>query len=335
MQAIDAFVAQAVNEILNTEDFSSISSVRSLILANSASNEPGQVQFADQFSASAKKHVTAALEKADGLPPARSFKVITNLLMILDGLSDPRLADLSLKYVDSNKAVIRYWAVHCLSNPQIIEKLNNPKELETTRQIARRLDAIVATSSSETLGLIAAFGGSVTISDGEGLLLKVADRRIASYADWSVQEELLDSDILQMLSDKMAAANPGRAEAGRRFGQLLSYVFQRYIKGADQLKVSQKEQLVSVLVDTEKNCLAKLTGKPQGGIRRAIETGDLNALQQEHNNLLGSEIKRGQLPSAINFDYGKDGSGTALTQPVQLVPPPKTPDSVQGKDEGV
>ncbi|MGA2173174.1 MAG: hypothetical protein ABSG82_09255, partial [Sedimentisphaerales bacterium] len=248
LKVIDDFVSKSVGEILATDDFSSISGVRSIILASSASTPPGQVQFAEKFSESAKKYISAALQTADGLTPhGRSFKVITNLLMVVDGLADPRLVDLPLKYVDSNDSVIRYWAVNCLNNPKIIDGLNSSKEPDAARQIIRRLDGIVATSSPEVLGLIAAFAGSVHMSDGEDLLLKVADRRIASYADWSVQYELLDTAILQLLCDKMDSSNPSRAAVGRRFGQLFSYVFQRYIKGADQLSQSQKQHLNSVL----------------------------------------------------------------------------------------
>jgi hypothetical protein len=317
-QAIDAFLAQGVGEILATEDFSSISNIRSIILANSASNEPGQVQFADQFSESAQKHISAALQNAEALtPPSQSFRVITNLLMLLDGFADPRLVDLPLKYIDHKNSVISYWAVHCLTNPDIVNKLNSSKESDKARQITRRLDAIVATSGPETLGLIATFAGSVTVSDGEDLLLKVADRRIASYADWSVQYELLDTTVLQLLSDKMASSNPGKSAASRRFGQLFSYVFQRYIKGADRLSQSQKEQLVSVLIETEKSSLGKLTGKSRSGVKKAIEFADSNALLQEHNNLLGNETKPGEL----NIDYGKDSSGNAIMNPLQLALP--------------
>jgi hypothetical protein len=326
LQAIDTFLAQAVGEILNTQDFSSISNIRSIILANSTSNEPGQVQFADQFSESAKKHISAALRNADALTPSRSFKVITNLLMLLYDFADPRLVDLPLKYIDHNNSVISYWAVHCLTNSDVVDKLNSSKEPDTVRQIARRLDAIVPTSTPETLGLIAVFAGSITVSDGEDLLLKVADRRIASYADWSVQHELLDAAVLQLLSDKMTSSNPGKGAAGRKFGQLLSYVFQRYIKGANQLNVSQKEQLVSVLVETEKSSLTKLTGKPRSGIKKALESADSNTLLQEHNNLLGSETKPGEL----DIDYGKDSSGTAIMCPLQLASPPLAKSSLQG-----
>ena len=318
-KTIDDFVAKAVGEMLATQDFSSISNARAIIVANSVSSQPNQTQFAEQFSKSAQKHISAALKQAEGMTPAgRSFKIVTNLLMLTDALADVRLAEVALQYVDSKNEVIRYWAVHCLTNPEITEKLNSPKAIDTARQVTSRLDEIVATSSPDTLGLIASFAGSIKISEGDALLLKVADRRIASYADWSVEQELLDGDILRILGDKMASSSAGRDAVGKRFGQLFSYVLQRYIKGADVLTEVQQEQLVSVLVETEKSCLSKILGKPRFGIKKAIESGDTNALQQEHNNLLGDETKAGEL----NLNYGKDAGGTLITHPLALASPP-------------
>jgi hypothetical protein len=318
-KTIDDFVAKAVGEMLATPDFSSISNARAIIVANSASTQPNQTQFAEQFSKSAQKYISAALQQAEGMTPAdRSFRLVTNLLMLTDALADVRLAEVALKYVDSKNEAIRYCAVHCVANSGIIEKLNSPKAIDTARQVARRLDEIVATSGPETLGLIASFAGSIKISEGEPLLLKVADRRIASYADWSVERELLDSDILRILGDKMTSAGANKESIGRRFGQLFSYVLQRYIKGADVLTDVQKEQLVSVLVETEKSGLSKILGKNRFGIKKAIESGDANALQQEYDSIFGNGTKAGEL----NVDYGKDAGGAAITHPLLLSAPP-------------
>jgi hypothetical protein len=319
LKAIDDFVAKAVGEILATQDFSSISNARAIIVANSASTQPNQTQFAEQFSKSAQKYISAGLQQGEGMTPAsRSFKIVTNLLMVTDALADIQLVEVALKYVDSKNEGIRYWAVHCLTNPGITEKLNSPKAIDTARQVIRRLDEIVATSGPDTLGLIASFAGAIKISEGEALLLKVADRRIASYADWSVERELLDSDILRLLSDKMASAGASKESVGRRFGQLFSYVFQRYMRGADVLTDTQNEQLVSVLVETEKSCLSKILGKDRFGIKKAIGSGDANALQQEYDSIFGSGTKAGEL----SIDYGKDAGGAAITQPLLLGPPP-------------
>jgi hypothetical protein len=319
LKAIDDFVVRAVAEILITEDFSTISNTRAIIVANSTSTQPNQTQYAEQFSKSAQNHISAALLKAETMTPSdKSFKLMTNLLMLTDALADVRLTDVALKYVDSKNEVIRYWAVHCVTNPEITEKLNSPKAIDNARQVIKSLDEIVPTSNSDVLGLIASFAGSMKIAEGGALLLKVADRRIASYADWSVDGELIDGTILRGLCDKMTSDSSAKDEVGKRYGQLLSYVFQRYIKGADYLYADQKEQLVSVLVDTEQYCLSKITGKPRFDIKKAIEAGDNIALQKEHDRLLGDESKAVEL----NLNYGKDAGGTVLTHPLVLASPP-------------
>ncbi len=324
LQIIDSFVAQGVSEILDATDFTSISNIRSLIIANSVSNEPGQVQFAGQFSDSAKKYIAAGLEKAEGLtPPERSFRVIINLLMLVDGLTDTRLAEVPLKYIDYNKPAVSYWAVHCLTSPEIIAKLNSDKGSEAARQITRRLETIVPTASPQTLGLIASFAGSIKIPDGFDLLLKVADRRIASYADWSVQDELIDTTVLQGLCDKIASSDPGKAEAAGRFCQLYAHVFQRYLQGGDRLSDTQKTQLISVMVEIEKNCIPKLTGKPSFNIKKAIEASDDKALQQQYIDLFGQGTKAGKLFADINFDFGKAPDGSPIKTPRPLPKPPE------------
>jgi hypothetical protein len=165
--------------------------------------------------------------------------------------------------------------------------------------------------------------GSIKISDGFDLLLKVADRRIASYADWSVTDELLDSLVLQGLCDKIASSDPGKAEAAKRFCQLYSYVFQRYLNDGDYLSDTQKTQLISVLVETEKNCLPKLMGKTSFGIKKAIEASDNEALQQEYINLFGQGTKAGKLFADLNFDFGKAPGGSPIKTPPALPKPPE------------
>jgi len=119
-------------------------------------------------------------------------------------------------------------------------------------------------------------------------------------------------------ADKMAA---DKMTFGRRYGQLLSYVFQRYIKGDDQLSDSQQSQLVSVLVETEKSSLAKLVGK-SSDIKKAVESGDPNSLLNEYNKLFGDSAKPGQLSTELKFDYGKAADDSALKTPLPLADPP-------------
>ena len=83
-----------------------------------------------------------------------------------------------------------------------------------------------------------------------------------------------------------------------------------------------RSYLASVLIETEEQCLGRLLGGTQTGIRRALEAGDLTALQSEHDRLLGSASQRGALPAKFNFTYGAVGSNR--TAPLALPEPPST-----------
>ena len=99
----------------------------------------------------------------------------------------------------------------------------------------------------------------------------------------------------------------GSDEFGRRFGQLYSYAIQRYIaniKGGNFLSPAEKDQLATVLVETEKSFISKFSGIQQTTIKKAVETDDYVALWAEHNRLLGDESKAGELPEKLKLDYG-------------------------------
>ncbi len=320
LQTIDRFVAQALDELVQTKDFGSIANARSIILACSSSKEGVQEQYAQQFCESAKKHIGSAMSAAEGLSDeGRKAKVIANLLILVDGLADVRLADLALQYVKSNNKVIRYWAVHSVTNNAILNRLNalGLEGEQQAREIASGLAEIVGDSGPETLSLMVNFSSSMKIRRAEELLLKIADARILQYEDWRVEYELVDADILKAVAKKMNSSNQGRSEAGRRFGQLLSYVFQRYVKGRDYLSGRQKGQLLSVLLETEKSCISVLL-KPQLAIKRAIEADDSSALMGEHNRLLGEGTKSGEL----NIQYSDSSGGGGTSGPAILPDPP-------------
>ena len=234
--------------------------------------------------------------------------------------------------------VIRYWAVHCLTNPAITQQLNsaatsNP-QLATT--IAEQLKEIVGTSKPEILVHIARFAANVNIPEGEELLLQVADERIKRYADWTVKHEFYDIIILKLLESKItlpsqdpAATAPttslSKPAIAQRFAQLYSYVIQRHIKGKDILNETPKQHLASVLIEIEDKCISRLIGEPQVTIRRAIERNNMTALSDEHNRLLGDETTAGQLPSKFGFDYSTTPNGPKRTAPIPLPEKPQKP----------
>jgi len=332
---IDDFLAQAVVELVKTKDFTSIAQLRSVIL----SRKRTQSQYAQQFSESAYRHIQAGFEQAQTLrPEERKTNVIISLLILIDGLEDMRLADLALVWLKDNNMVIRYWAVHSLTNPAIVQQLNsgttsNPQLAQT---ITEQLKEIVQTSKPEIIVHIARFAASINIPQGGELLLQVADDRIKRYADWTVTYEFYDIIILKLLESKIPLSSQGtgaattqtslsKPETARRFAQLYSYVIQRYIKGSNILNETQKQHLTSVIIEIEDKCVTRLLGlsRSQGAIRRAIERDNLTALSDEHNKLLGDETSTGQLPSKLGFDYSTSPNDPKRTAPISLPDKPQ------------
>jgi len=333
---IDDFLSQGVQELVKTKDFTSIAQLRTVILSRKSS----QSQYAQQYSESAYKQIQAGFEQAQTLRQEdRKTNVTISLLILIDGMEDLRLSDLAMAKLKDQNMVIRYWAVHSLTNPAIIEQLNsgattNP---QLARTIAGQLKEVVETSKAEIIVHIARFAANVNIPEGEELLLQVADERIKRYADWTVKHEFYDNILLKLLESKIPISSQDPAAIipttslnntaiAQRFAQLYSYAIQRYIKGKDTLNETQKQQLASVLIEIEDKSINRLMGGTQvtiRTIRRAIERGDaMEILLDEHDKLLGSETTAGQLPSKLGFDYSTTPDGPKRTAPIPL--PEKT-----------
>jgi hypothetical protein len=330
LKIIDDFLAQAIQELVRTRDLTDIAKIRTVVL----SRQSTQGQYAQQFSESARRHIAAGFRDAQQLPRPERINVVTiNLLILMDGLQDLGLTDLAIAMLKNEDMVIRYWAVHCLTNTNIITQLNAATSSNQTSAIAAQLKGLVENSTPEIVALIAQFAAGVDIPEAEQLLIQIADLRIKQYADWTVKYELYDSAILKYLSSKIPLLSESpvgllpttidtKPELARRFAQLYSYAIQRYIKGAALLNDTQKSHLASVLVETEDKCIGRLLGNPQLTIRRALERQNAQAIMAEHDRLLGTATTSGQLPTALKFDYGSTGSSTR-TAPLPLPDPPR------------
>ncbi len=322
---IDDFLADSVGAILKTRDFTSIAKLRTVILSRQKSNQDTQNQYKNQFSESAYKHISEGFELALILrPPERQTRVIINLLILIDGLQDLRLVGLAMEKLKDDNMAVRYWAVHSVTNTGILNQLNSDiqSNQKLAQEIIKQLKEIISSNSPEILALIARFAADLNIPQSNELLLRIADLRIERYADWTVKYELLDSIILKILDNKIntpsvSTTGMNNSDFARRFAQLYSFAIQRYIKGTN-LNNTQKQHLITVLVETEEKCISKLLGQPQSVIRKAVEAKDTKALEAEHNRLLGSRENAGLLPTKLGFDYGTNDDGSKRTAPLPL-----------------
>lgn len=301
-EVIYHFVEQAVEELIETDDFTSVARKRAVILSNDSSSKgSAQAQYSEHFFKAVHKSAGQGFKRAAEMEDKDSgFKITLNLLILLDGLGDLRLADLAVgKVTDENKA-IAYWAVHSITNDKIVEKLNFVRlsELKAGQKIIDKLNELVDRAEPEELALIIKFASQLNIQQGTELLVKIADMRIKKYAGWSVENELLDTAILKSLYDKMQLLTGRKAAIAGRFGKLYSYAMQRYIadiNGGDFLADEQKQQLASVLVEIESRCVSRIMGIRQSVIKKAVERGDFRGLLAEHKRLFGDGSSAGQM----------------------------------------
>lgn len=322
LEIIDDFVAEAVRELVRTRDFSEVGKVRRVILDHASSDKPSKAQYERQFFESAHKYISEALKKAKD---DNKFMVAINLLILVDRLENLQLADLAIGMLKDENTVIRYLAVDSVTNPSITKQLNSAKSSNSklAQQIAKQLKGLVESSSPETMALMVKFAADVKIPQADDLLLHIADVRIKSYADWTVEYEPLDATILKSLLEKISSAGPKSPAIARCFGQLYSYAVQRYIKGQNYLSAAQKQYLASVLVETEHKCIRNVLG-PTIKIKKAVEQDNYEVLWLEHNRVLGDESRAGLLPRKWKFHYGVDRNGKIRTAPLTLPEPPKT-----------
>jgi hypothetical protein len=341
-EVIDAFWAAALEELLISEDFSEIVTIRAEIFARRGGAEP--TQYSVGFISSAQKHLESAFDEVQNRNTDRRKTWIERNLMILAAeLESPDFLELGMRMLDHENGIVRYWAVKSVTSPIIVRQLNSElsSDAESAIRIVSGLESVVEKETyPEILNLIAGFAGQVTGPQAKQLLLKIVDLRTIAYEKWTVKYELMDAKLLRSLGNEILspASEQDRAVISRKFAQLYSYAMQRYLLGANVLSDVSKQQLASVLVEVEQLLLDRLLGRPQSTIKKAVEKiltnktveqKDYSALEKEHDSLLGSTARKGDLSAALNFDYGKNPDGSAITAPKKLGPPPEA----QGETE--
>lgn len=328
MQSINAFVDEAVRQLAQNRDFANVAKDRAVILSRATSNQQSAIaQYQIQFIQSARDHIASELDQAALIPdPDLRMKVMINLLIVADGLKAPTLAEVAASFFNNQNTAVSYWAVHCAANPAVINQLNekNSANEKLVELITQKLAEITQQAEPEVLSMIIQFAGGVNGAKTLELLEKISDERMKKYVEWSVDNELVDETLLRMLCNKMTSPESQKPTIGRKFAQLYSYAIQRYVKGRDFLTDNEKQQAISVLIETEQACISKLLSVPQSIIKKAVEQEDYTALQQEQSRILGGQSQEGQLPLKLKFDYGKNPDGSSRSEPLSLPEPPQT-----------
>jgi hypothetical protein len=322
LAVIDNFVAAGVKEMLTTKDFSTIGKLRDEIVARAHSSKASaDIQYNPQFISAAARNLEKGFAEAKKIPDANlRAKVMLNLMILLDNLNSPQLAELALTMVDSEDTAARYWAVHAVANPNIVEQLNSGKASSAAaKTIIDRLAARINVETSPYILMqIAQFGATLNVPQAQELLMRIADGRLKKYQTGSVDDVSVDETILRLLADRMTG--PDKAAAAWRFGQLYSYMMELYIREMNN-DTAQSKELAAVLIATENRVLPKI-GIPPSGIKRAIDRKDKQALLAEYKDLFGEGTTAGKLGTMFDIQYPSP-DGAKRTTPLPLPEPPK------------
>ncbi len=303
-EVIDSFVNEAINALIDAEDYSSVSSIRAAIIERARSNrESAQTQYREQFFSSINDALSNALDQVVSDNERIEFLRKANLLILIEEISDARLASLALKGFDSDNPVVRYWAVRAVSSSDMIQQLNQTRHVQTAREVTQRMSEIVDESADEVVELIANYAAGIDVPQGSELLADLVDTRLERYENWQVERPLVDSAILKLLNDQINTDSEQGQASAERFCQLFSYIMQAFIEGQDYYSQRQLRELASALVEIERSVVGRRTSLEQSVIRRAIENEDFQALREEHDRLLGDGDEAGTLQQALQFSY--------------------------------
>jgi len=303
LRAIDVFVADAVEEVLRAQDkdFATIAKTRSILISRQKSSVANQKQYTQQFTESAQKYMTVALRDAQTLPQARCAKVRINLFIMAQTLNQEALVAMALPYLSDSSKPVSYWATRLATCDAALTMINTSSA--QSGQLISALSKIAPSASPETLGLIIPFAAQINTATGQEMILTIAGTRIKLYENNAVTDELADIKVLSGLCVQFNADGPNKTQCAQHFALLFSYAIQRYTKGQAQLTVRQKNNLISIIVETEEKCITTLTNQPQSTLKRAIERDDMDALMAEHGRLLGSATEQGVLPNLLHFSH--------------------------------
>jgi hypothetical protein len=322
---MEQFLADALSELYEKTDFSDVATLRNTIVSKStASTESGQIQYGPRFFTAAQKEIASTFKKVNELPNSQRKTLLTiNLLILTNDLGNLEISKTALDYLQNSNIIIRYWAVGCLTNANVLRQLNFESEdnKRLAQDVIKRLSAVVQTEpSGDIMAMIADFAAGLKQPAANDLLTAIAEKRIDLYMMWKVNDEMADITILRALVDRTTIDPDSSKVMSKNFAILYSLIIQRYVQG-DQLSDTTRGSLVSVITQSEKLIIHYIPDWA-GSLKRALEKGGGAGLIAEHDSLFGAAGSVGKLPTVAGFDYGKNPDGSAKTAPPTLSKPP-------------
>jgi hypothetical protein len=155
------------------------------------------------------------------------------------------------------------------------------------------------------------------------ILLGIKNKRADAYLKWSIGNSSVDAQLLKALGNIAMIQQDAeiKAEFGRAFAELFSFVLQRYImsmEGNPDDRVTQLQNIIAIVDQDVLGEVMSLRTDLLDGMRRT----NLSVIKREYEALFGDRLRSGQLGTLLKFNYGIDDTGKAITAPPVLGPKP-------------
>lgn len=320
---IKSFWENALNTMQLTDDVQEVVEIRRQI-EQQKSIQPLSA-YAAAYISTADDYLKIAFDNVSRIEEDAKRQLLEQNLMILAAnLESPKLASMAIERMDQKDSVVRYWAVKTVTNAGVIQSLSDEimADEDTKVQILNALQQrIEFEQQSEIQTMIIQFCAAVNHPTARDILLAIADQRIAAYMDWSVDREIMDAKLLIALgSTAMMQSDAGvKSDFARKFAELYSLVFQRYTMGQKILSGQQIDQNISVIAEVNDRTLKGMLNVSQTGVLIALK--QKRGLDRVYEKIFGDRMRSGDLAAIYKFDYGKDATGKAITEPPKLPAP--------------
>ena len=322
---INRFWRIALDAMLLSEDPAQLVSIRRQVQEEKGT-EPLSF-YATGYVQAGRTHLQTAFETVAAWEPSEKRTLLERNLMILTAqLQSPLLAELGLERLAHADEVVRYWAVKSVASTALAQQLADTATGDEvlTGTILKALAGRVGPEPSlEILRNIVVFAAMINREEARGILMSAAQRRIQAYMSWNVDNEQFDVVLLKAMGQIVLAERESeqRAVLARRFAELFSMLFQRYLADPSPLTEEQKNAAAVVIAEVDNQILAKALGVPQTGVIRALQRR--SGLDKEYEDIFGSAAGAGKLAVRLSFNYGKTADGKVTNSPPKLPAPPQ------------
>ncbi len=311
LRVIDVFADQAVEELILTQNLQESNSIRKAIVdrmgirADSVYNKA----YVDAIL----KYLTPAVETLSEKDlTEQDIRIQRDIMILCAKMGDVRFTPFAVDWLSHTDTTVRYWAVRAISEPVVVDAITGAgADTDLRQSILDGLNTLLEKENEgEVLRLVTLLASRLKGQEAVDILTAIADKRLEAYRAWNVDFDYLEITLLQVMADTMKSQSGSVSSLGWRFGQLYSYVIQRYLKGKENFSEAMVDRLEAVIVTIEQQAVTRALGRSVNTIKAAVEKGG-QTLKQEHDALLGAGQSSGQLAADLGYSYPNNSKAPA------------------------